>query len=170
MLNYSNTHRRDPHVKKYALKCALTLAAIIAVGFILFNYGESIWYGICVVFNGFCSGVATVFVATAQFLKPVFASVGQYMLWGILLVCLWSLCVFCKIDDNCEESKIQWRLIALTANSFLFLHTVLYMIYLSHNEDPFSKYYALYSGLYFYWMVSTVCLVFSFQDEDNSKQ
>lgn len=170
MLNYSNTHRRDPHVKKYALKCALTLAAIIAVGFILFNYGESIWYGICVVFNGFCSGVATGFVATAQFLKPVFASVGQYILWGGLLVCLWSLCVYCKIDNDCEASKIQWRLIGLSANSLLFLYTILYMVYLNYNEDPFSKYSQLYSFLYFYWVFSGAFFVFPYRDEDNSKQ
>lgn len=165
MLNYSNTHRRDPNVGKYALKCALTLACVLAVGFILFNYGLLICQGIISVIGVISSAVATGFVATSKFLNPVFAAVGQYMLWACLLVCLWSLCVYCKIDDNCEESKMQWRLIGLSANSFFFLYTILYMIYLNYNEDPFSKYGPIYGFLWLYVLMSGACFVVNLQQQ-----
>jgi hypothetical protein len=166
MLNYSNTHRRDPHVKKYALKCALTLAAIIAVGFILFNYAGAIWHGISASFLFICSGV----VATANFLKPVFSSVGQYILWGGLLVCLWSLCVYFKIDEDCEASKMQWRFFGVSANAFLFIYTILYFVYLNNNDDPFTKYGPFYGFLWFYFIISGMCFVIEHKDKSNQNQ
>lgn len=159
MLKYSNTHRRDPNVGKYALKCALTLIGVLAVGFILFNYGLLICQGISSVIEVVCSAVATGFVATSKFFNPVFVAVGQYMLWACLLLCLWSLCVYCKIDANCEESKNQWRIIGLGFNTLLFIYTILYVIYLNYNEDPFSKYGFLYVFLSLYVMMSTVCFI-----------
>jgi hypothetical protein len=167
MLNYSNTHRRDPNVKKYALKCALTLAAIVALVFVLYNYGESIWHGISTIITVICSGVSTGFVATADFLKPVFSSVGQYIVWAGLLVSLWALCVYFKIDENCEASKMQWRLFGVSANAFLFLYTILYMIYLNNNDDPLSKYGQLYGLLWFYLVVSGMCFLIEHKDKSN---
>jgi len=166
MLNYSNTHRRDPNVKKHALKCALTLAAIVALGFILFNYGGAIWYGISTTIEVVYSVVAGGFVATAQFLKPVFSAVGQYMLWACLLVCLWSLCVYCKIDPNCKESIFQWRIIGLGATSFFFLYTLLYMIYLNLNEDPFSEYGRIYAFLWVFMLMFIACFTLDNSDQD----
>lgn len=167
MLNYSNTHRRDPHVKKYALKCALTLAAIVALGFVFFNYGESILYGISTVIKVICSGVATGFVATSDFLKPVFASIGQYIVLGGLLVCLWSLCVYFKIDENCETSKMQWKIFGVSANAVLFLYTILYMIYLSNSDDPFRQYGPFFGFLWFYFVISGMCFVIEHKDKSN---
>lgn len=158
MLNYSNTHRRDPNVKKYAFKCALTLASIVIIGFILINYYAIIWYGISTAVQVLCSGISYVFVAIAQFLKPIFSSVGQYLLWFSFLVCLWTLCVFCKIDNDCNQSKDQWTIITIFANSFFLFYTIFYMIYLGLNEDPFSKYMPIYVTFYLYLILSTMVL------------
>lgn len=169
MTNNSNTHRRDPHVKKYALKCAFTLATIIALGFILFNYGESILYGIFTVIKVISSGLSAACVSTSDFLKPVFASVGQYIVWFGLLVSLWSLCVYFKIDENCEASKIQWRILGVSANAFSFLYTILYIFYLNNNEDPLSQYVKFYKFLCFYLIVSGMCFVIEDEDEYKDK-
>jgi len=161
MLNYSNNYRRDPNVKNYALKCALTLAFAVAIIFGLYNYGMAIWDGISSATLFVWHGVKVGFIATAQFLSPVFSIAGSYIWGGFLLLSLWDLCVFFKIDKKCEDSKNQWMSIGLIINSLFALYTVLYMVYLNLYDSP-NKEYAAFLGLFlFYVMIVNAILVLS---------
>lgn len=155
MLKYSNNYRRDPNVTKYALKCGLTMAFIVGMGLLLFNYGLAIWDGISTATLVCWSGIKIGFIVTSQFLNPVFSAVGSYVFWGFLAVSLWMLCVFFKIDDKCEDSLNQWMFMGLVVNSLYLLYTILYMIYLSSLGDNSG-----FHGLIFFYVLISNALLF----------
>lgn len=163
MLKYSNNYRRDPNVTKYALKCGLTMAFIVGMGLLLFNYGLAIWDGISTATLVCWSGIKIGFIVTSQFLNPVFSAVGSYVFWGFLAVSLWMLCVFFKIDKKCEDSINQWMFMGLMFNSLYALYTILYMIYLDSIEDK----YGFQEVIFFYVCIANALLV-SRSEESNA--
>lgn len=124
MLNYSNTHRKDPNIKSNALKCAITLAIIFLIGFVFYNYNEPI-----------LNGLEASFTATCEFLKPMFKIIGYYILWCFGFASLWSICVFCKIKPDCLESNTQWQKICHVISVSLVIYTMLYCTSLEKGPE-----------------------------------
>lgn len=152
MLNYSNTHRKDPKTKSNAFWCAVTLSSIFIVGFLLINYYEAVFSGIVYVLSGIWHGISISFVATANFLKPVFESVGGYILSALSFLLLWSICVYTKTEKTCIQSVKDWRNISFSIMTILLLYLALYMVYFDINFERIPKHVQLYP------LICWVCL------------
>lgn len=166
MLNYSNKYRRDPNVKKYALKCAFTLAFIVMLGLLLFNNAAVIWDGITSTTSFVWSCLKTFITVTVKFMTPMFSVMGSYVFWGLWLISLWNLCVFFKIDKKCQESKNQWSSIGIAINGFFLMYTILYIGYLVQTATD--KYQGGHP-LIVYYLIITYVILFSDRVNDNQE-
>jgi hypothetical protein len=159
MLNYSNTHRKDPKTKSNAFWCAVTLASIFTVGFLLINYYEAIFSGIKYVFTGIWAGISIAFVSTANFSKPVLAVAGNYIVGILAFAWLWSLCVYSKTETTCFQSIIEWRNICIVINSILLLYLTVYFVYFGINFEKVPAYAHFYLVIYLFGIFSYIYLI-----------
>jgi len=159
MLNYSNTYRKDPKTKSNAFWCAVTLASIFTVGFLLINYYQAIFSGIEYVLAGIWSGISIAFISTANFFKPVFEVAGNYILAALAFAWLWSLCVFTKTETTCFQSLIEWRNIGIAINTILLLYVTVYFVYFAKNFEYMPSYTASYLAFYLFGFISYIYLL-----------
>lgn len=170
MLNYSNTHRKDPKVKSNAFKCAITLALVFFTCFILFTYDKAILAGLDVFFTGAGHLIANAFMGTVSFLKPMFDSIGIYLLWACVFIWLWSLCVFTKVKADCLESNKQWQKIGHLTSVILIVYCIFYSVSLGEkigNSD--GAFAATFIFLGIFSNVYLILISISRKEEDEAR-
>lgn len=167
MLNDLNTHQKDTNIAKNALKCAMLLAFIFLTLFILIYYRSSIYSGGLFVLYSISNIITTVFVSSAQILKPVFDSVGIYIIVFSAFVSLWSFCVFSKIHYEFFATSAQWFKISFIALVSSILYNIIYVVYLETSNNPVHNYGGVYALLA---IIYTFLLIFLLSEHIDRKK
>lgn len=117
MHNYDN-NQPDPKTSSYAFNCAmiLILATVVSFGFIF--YIKEIVTFILIILVGIGSALKFIFVTT----KPFYEHAALYVTLFFLIVSMWTLCVFGKIEQKYENSKRKWKTVS---NYFFGFFTIL---------------------------------------------
>lgn len=159
MLNYSNTHRKDPKTKSNAFWCAVTLATIFTTFFVLINYYETIFSGIEYIMVSVWSGISIVFISIVNFLKPVLEVAGNYIFAVFAFAWLWSICVFNKTETTCFQSIIEWRNIGVILTTSLLIYVTIYLGYFVINVEKIPDYVRLCTVMYLLGIVAYIDLI-----------